>query len=312
MKLDLGHFVRMQMLDETRTSTVLCLRSRRTGRLFAGKRSKKGTALALENYENEVRMLRILADTNLVVTLVGAFETESEYWIVLGLCGGGNLEAWLERFPHTARGVARQLLETVQQLHALLIVHLDLKPGNVLFDDNGKARLCDLATATQLTKLDQRITGSFGTEGFKAPEVGSGAPFDPFKADVFSLGRTLLMVVKMDLSWSRGLVPVGDMVSRDPCERPDLASVQKELFPPGSSENPVEVVPVLEDSLRELMLQLNEEPWEQQQPNRASTPGTKGKGLATTPKLRGTAAPRQSPKATPPLRGQGGGLFAPL
>ena len=67
-------------------------------------------------------------------------------------------------------------------LHAKRYAHLDIKTDNLLVGSKG-ARLCDFGTCVRVAP-GQRVAGNFGTEGFKAPEVGSGEGFDAFLADV--------------------------------------------------------------------------------------------------------------------------------
>eukprot|EP00928_Gymnodinium_smaydae_P086010 TRINITY_DN6978_c0_g1_i2.p1 TRINITY_DN6978_c0_g1~~TRINITY_DN6978_c0_g1_i2.p1 ORF type:complete len:432 (-),score=76.52 TRINITY_DN6978_c0_g1_i2:8-1219(-) len=307
---DAGEFEKVQLLDQTQLSTVHCLRHRRSGRLYAGKRSISRHANATVAFDNEVRMLRRLVRNTNVVDLHGIWDDGADSWMVLELCGGGRLEAWIGSFPATAVGVASQLLIAVEGLHAALVVHLDIKPDNVLLDDNGCVKLCDLATAQQLEGDTQLLSGNCGTDGFKAPEVSRGGRYSGIKADVFSTGKTLLFIARTVGSWSprrRGLL--AELTAELPERRPALAHVREQLQPSSTSGVVADVSGAARgaagsdnadaaagDPLAELMAR---EPLAQAQPHRSS-----GRGGARAPLPVNRALPPRSVAAT--------GIFAPL
>eukprot|EP00913_Durusdinium_trenchii_P001883 g1743.t1 len=164
----LEEFEQLDLLDETPMSAVFRLRHRRTG--------------------------LTLSKAPYVVRLHGVCDTDTDFWTVLELCAGGRLAVFLEKFPRKADPVALQLCQAIQQLHSKLVVHLDLKPDNVLLSD---VRLCDFVTSCELQDARQLMMGKCGTPHFRAPEVEGGGAFNGLKADVYSLGRTL-QVVKED------------------------------------------------------------------------------------------------------------------
>lgn len=260
-RFDMKDFETMQVLAETPESTVLCLRDRRPGHLgslVAGKRARKGSAA--EDYEREVNILHRLAESRTVVSLLGVAVSGLDRWIVLSLCGGGTLEVRLHRFPKTARNAALQMMQAVQHLHSQLICHLDLKPDNVLFDDDGCVRLCDFATARQLESEDQYVTCNCGTEGFKAPEVAGGKPYCGLRADVYSLGQVLQLVARTDPTWRECSKPFGEMVASEPARRRGLLVVHSEVF---GSKRSVAPVTRAERSLLALQQELAFEPWKE-------------------------------------------------
>jgi len=61
--------------------------------------------------------------------------------------------------------IAKDVLEGLAQLHALHILHLDLKPGNILLDDYGHAYLSDFGISHALRTLEActAVTSSSGT-----------------------------------------------------------------------------------------------------------------------------------------------------
>lgn len=79
-------------------------------------------------------------------------------------------------------------------MHRRYIVYRDLKPANILLDENGHVRISDLGLACDYSK--KKPHASVGTHGYMAPEVLSkGTPYDS-SADWFSFGCMLYKLLK--------------------------------------------------------------------------------------------------------------------
>ncbi|KZV81977.1 kinase-like protein [Exidia glandulosa HHB12029] len=125
-------------------------------------------------------------------------------------------------------------------LHERAILHLDLKPGNVLltFDDGRiipRAMLSDFGTSLDSLLPEQRPrTGNTGTLEYAAPEsllprdhtVTGLAPLDS-KADMWSLGMILYKLVFFRLPWKFGQPPTAQVDGQE--RRLDSGGVQAEL-----------------------------------------------------------------------------------
>lgn len=117
--------------------------------------------------------------------------------------------------PMTARNFTFQLLDALCFLHASLVAHQDLKPENVLLSGNGRVVLCDfgharLFSSAHATCINGRsLTCNYppiGTPYYNAPEKCLGLQHDPFKADVWSIGIcVLIMLHRIHFLWKNGL-----------------------------------------------------------------------------------------------------------
>jgi tetratricopeptide (TPR) repeat protein len=138
--------------------------------------------------EFEARALAAVRHPNLV-TVYALEICEGRPVVVMELVEGTPLLGWIAAARPSPRRIVDTLAEIgdgLVELHACGLTHRDVKPGNVLVDDRGRARLVDLGLAAFRGDTD----GALGTPAFAAPEQLRGAPADP-AADQFGLAATL-------------------------------------------------------------------------------------------------------------------------
>jgi serine/threonine protein kinase len=122
------------------------------------------------------------------------------FYIVQQLAPGKPLTAWVQsgwRGTETeVRDIARQLLEILQYLHhqSPPLIHRDLKPHNIIRNDDGKILLVDFG-AVQNVYNNTLLKGSTvaGTYGYMAPEQFRGAAVPA--SDLYGLGATILYLL---------------------------------------------------------------------------------------------------------------------
>jgi len=100
------------------------------------------------------------------------------------------------RKPHAERvaAIARDAARALQACHENSVVHRDVKPGNIMLDEEGRVLLTDFGLARQTEARTRTVTQRFvGTLQYAAPEAllpaGKGGP--DARVDVYGLGATL-------------------------------------------------------------------------------------------------------------------------
>ena len=101
---------------------------------------------------------------------------------------------WKERI-RIALDVARGLLY-IHEESEIRIIHCNIKPQNILMDDNWTAKISDFGFAKLLIPNQSRATmGAEGTSAYLAPEWENDSLIISLKADIYSFGVVLLEIV---------------------------------------------------------------------------------------------------------------------
>ena len=149
---------------------------------------------------------RILARLNhpCIARLIdGGSAPDGRPWFALEFVRGEPITAWCDRHRLDLSERMRLMLEvcaTVQYAHGQLVLHRDLKPGNVLVDENGQVRLLDFGIARLLDseETDATITRA-GSRGTFTPEYAAPEQFAGESAgvatDVYALGVMAYVLV---------------------------------------------------------------------------------------------------------------------
>jgi streptogramin lyase len=131
-----------------------------------------------------------------VVPIHDAGEAEGRLYLAMRRVEGTDLRALLRREgaldPARALAIVSQIAQALDAAHAKGLVHRDVKPSNVLLDDNEHVYLADFGLTRRLSEgaSPQAEAATLGTPAYLAPEQIEGGDVDG-RADVYSLGCLL-------------------------------------------------------------------------------------------------------------------------
>ncbi|KIW15640.1 hypothetical protein PV08_05689 [Exophiala spinifera] len=98
------------------------------------------------------------------------------------------------------------MLLAVAYMHSMGYAHRDLKPGNIMIDKHGWAKLIDFGTASAihdpLNGKAIRIHGVWGSSEYSAPECHGESTFEGMPADIWSLAMVYIFAVTTEEPWT--------------------------------------------------------------------------------------------------------------
>ncbi|TMW64801.1 hypothetical protein Poli38472_008968 [Pythium oligandrum] len=142
---------------------------------------------------NERNLLSTIKSPHIVM-MHHAFQDDANCYVVMDLLLGGDLKFHLTSTRFRSTGFKEEpvrfyiagLLLALEHLHSRNILHRDIKPDNVILDNQGYPRLTDLGISVKTEALRHR--GNSGTTSYMAPELFVASTEHGAAADLFSLG----------------------------------------------------------------------------------------------------------------------------
>ncbi|RYP19268.1 hypothetical protein DL765_003469 [Monosporascus sp. GIB2] len=185
-KMQAEDFEPLRCLGKGTYGTVLLVKQRATGRLYAQKQFKKASVVVhkklVEQTKTERQILESVNRHPFVVKLFYAFQDHEKLYLILEYGQGGELFTHLNTEKMFAEPVAAfymaEMVLALSHLHDTLgVVYRDLKPENCLLDAQGHLLLTDFGLSKVAVEDDSSCKSILGTVEYMAPEVVLGQKY---------------------------------------------------------------------------------------------------------------------------------------
>jgi serine/threonine protein kinase len=184
-----GGFGKVYSAMHSESKTWLAVKEQKLYRVLS---HKNGLVLI----HSELQALKTVGKHNFIVSLAFAFTDASGFYMALDLCIGGDLRYHLKReeicSERQVAFIAMCLSSALNHIHSCGVLHRDVKPENVIYDEHGFPYLTDFGVAFNSgvsgSSTSILCTMSSGTRQYIAPELFASRHEHSCPADFWSLG----------------------------------------------------------------------------------------------------------------------------
>ncbi|KAL1335223.1 hypothetical protein HN51_064153 [Arachis hypogaea] len=154
----------------------------------------------MEQIKREISVMKMMKHPH-IVALHEVMASKSKIYIAMELVRGGELFNKIATRGRMREDLARlyfhQLISAVDFCHSRGVYHRDLKPENLLLDHNGNLKVSDfgLSTFSEHLRQDGLLHTTCGTPAYVSPEVLGRKGYDGAKADIWSCGVILFVLL---------------------------------------------------------------------------------------------------------------------
>ncbi|XP_071718013.1 CBL-interacting protein kinase 18-like [Rutidosis leptorrhynchoides] len=153
----------------------------------------------IDHIKREIHIMKLVRHPN-IVQLYEVMATKTKIYFVLEYAKNGELFDKVvtgKLKEQTARKYFHQLINAVDFCHSRGVYHRDLKPENLLLDEDDNLKVSDfgLSAFAESRRQDGLLHTTCGTPAYVAPEVITRKGYDGDKADVWSCGVILFVLL---------------------------------------------------------------------------------------------------------------------
>ena len=191
----IGRFTIIRELGRGAQGEVYLAHDPQLERQVAIKTLRPGAAI-IDTLLHEARIVGKLQHAN-IVPLYDAGEYEGSPYLVCAYIEGGTLEKMLQEGALSSvksAEIACYLLDALEHAHEQGVMHLDIKPGNIMIGLRGQPMLTDFGIARLMLEQNEASQEVIGSPQYMAPESISGEAAGA-SSDLYSVGMVLYEMV---------------------------------------------------------------------------------------------------------------------
>ena len=227
--VEFEHYRVIEHIGRGGMADVWSARDKRLNRVVAVKTMARDLTLEtdpVKMFEQEARTIAALEHPH-ILPIYDFGDYERQLYIVMRYIAGGSLDDVLDKGPmplDEALSMARMIATALDHAHRNKVVHLDLKPSNILLDSQGQPYLADFGLASVMDKEGRALNPGSGTLLYMAPEQVTSDLLD-HRADIYSFCILLFHIFTGTLPFD-GTMPLALQQLQMADEMPDISTVQ--------------------------------------------------------------------------------------
>lgn len=253
--------------------------------LYAVKATNNNVVLAETAVRKEIAVLKKLDHENVLKLFEVIDDPDNgELLLVLEYCEGGPIYTRYNKDPLSEDMVLKYTRDIIQGLdyihHVVGIAHMDMKPENLLKTADGTVKIADFGVSFVGKRSDPRAPNAskriVGTPAFIAPEMLGDEGYDPYIADIWSLGicifhmstaklpfigRTIFQIVAMAKRQGVRFPPnpelsvdlmdlMASILEVDPDKRATVEDIMQHPWITSNGENPLQSLKSLDEHIK--------------------------------------------------------------
>lgn len=195
----LANYKIIKVLGKGSFGKVFLVAHKQTKLFYAMKQISK-SSVNKGDFSRIRREIEILAKTSHpnVVKLIEAFETPTNFLLIMEYCSGGELFDYIVKRKRLSEEEASvffyQIISAVNYLHSSNIIHRDIKPENILLTRNNVVKIIDFGLSN-FTQKNQLLSTPCGSPCYAPPEMLMGKSYEGPPVDIWSVGVVLFAMV---------------------------------------------------------------------------------------------------------------------
>ncbi|XP_050880825.1 CBL-interacting serine/threonine-protein kinase 10 [Lathyrus oleraceus] len=191
-----------RLLGQGTFGKVYYARSKVTNQSVAIKAIEKNKVMRtglMDRIKREISVMKLARHPN-IIQLFEVMGTKTKIYFVMEYAKGGELFNKVSKGKlkeEVAHRYFKQLINAVDFCHSRGVYHRDIKPENILLDENGNLKVSDfgLSALVESNQEDSMLRTPCGTPAYVAPEVIKRKGYDGAKADIWSCGIVLFVLL---------------------------------------------------------------------------------------------------------------------
>jgi len=168
--------------------------------------SYAGSRSFTARFQKEAQILSNLKSPN-IISIFDYGEFEGLYYIIMEFVNGMSLKELIDKNgaldPETSALYAIQICTALELAHKNNLIHRDIKPQNILIDENGILKVTDFGIAKFTSADITKTKNILGTAHYLSPEQAQGKSLDN-RTDIYSLGILMYEMLVSDVPFRGG------------------------------------------------------------------------------------------------------------